>query len=150
MQNICQFVLRCPSGPGVFYRERRFMSKVYKTYRQLVRILRKRNLQVKDGSKAIRILEKENYYNVINGYKDLFLKNRATATTEEEYLDNTLLDEIYALYTFDREIRIIHLKYLFDSAIKKLSRQLKVISIQKVLNTMGYTSDWKNVLQLTK
>ena len=48
------------------------MSKVYKTYRQLVRILRKRNLQVKDGSKAIRILEKENYYNVINGYKDLF------------------------------------------------------------------------------
>jgi abortive infection bacteriophage resistance protein len=62
----------------------------------------------------MRILEKENYYNVINGYKDLFIKKRATATTEEEYLDNALFDEIYALYTFDREIRIIHLKYLLQ------------------------------------
>lgn len=88
------------------------MSKVFKTYRQLLGILRKRNLQIKNGSRAMRILEKENYYNVINGYKDLFIKKKATATTEEEYLENTLFDEIYALYTFDREIRIIHLKYL--------------------------------------
>ena len=33
----------------------------------------------------MRILERENYYNVINGYKELFLASKATATADEAY-----------------------------------------------------------------
>ncbi len=33
----------------------------------------------------MRILERENYYNVINGYKELFLDVKATPTTDETY-----------------------------------------------------------------
>lgn len=49
------------------------MDKPFKTYDTLIRSLRKRNMIIKNGSEAKRILERENYYSVINGYKDLFL-----------------------------------------------------------------------------
>lgn len=64
------------------------------------------------GSRVMRILERENYYNVINGYKELFLASKATATTDEVYKTGTTFDEVYALYNFDRELRNIYLKYL--------------------------------------
>ena len=60
----------------------------------------------------MRILERENYYNVINGYKELFLASKATTTTDEVYKTGTTFDEVYALYNFDRELRNIYLKYL--------------------------------------
>ena len=90
------------------------MPKEYKTYRQLINILRSRGMKIEKGSKAsrvMRILEKENYYNVINGYKDLFLDSASTSSNEK-YKDGTTFDEVYALYTFDREVRHIYLKYL--------------------------------------
>lgn len=110
----------CPPvsfGPGgfLYHKEIIMSSKIFKTYRQLLRILRSRGMTIKSGSattRAISELEKENYYNVINGYKDLFLSSPATTTTDEIYKSGVTFDEIYALYNFDREIRIIYLKYL--------------------------------------
>ena len=91
------------------------LPKIYKTYRQLLTALRKRGMTIKlgsAGSRAKRILEKENYYNVINGYKELFILTATTPTTDEKYKPKTSFDEIFALYSFDREIRIIYLKYI--------------------------------------
>ena len=51
------------------------MSKPFKTYRQQLNILRSRNLIIDNGSKAIDILKKEGYYNIINGYKEIFRWN---------------------------------------------------------------------------
>jgi abortive infection bacteriophage resistance protein len=48
--------------------------KPFKTHRQQIKILRDRGLIV-NSPKALRILERENYYNVINGYKDPFLEH---------------------------------------------------------------------------
>ena len=90
-------------------------EKEFKTYRQLLTILRERGLNINvgyQGSRVMRILESENYYNVINGYKDFFLATHASATTAETYISGATFDEIYALYSFDRNIRIIYLKYL--------------------------------------
>ncbi len=64
------------------------------------------------GSRVMRILERENYYNVINGYKELFLASKANATADEVYKTGTTFDEVYALYNFDRDLRNIYLKYL--------------------------------------
>ena len=88
-------------------------DKEYKTHRQLLTILRNRGMVIgkgSQGSRVMRILEKENYYNVINGYKDLFLD--PASTTTELYKTGTTFDEVYALYEFDREVRHIYLKYL--------------------------------------
>jgi abortive infection bacteriophage resistance protein len=90
-------------------------QKVYKTYRQLLSILRNRGLAIgkgSAGSRTISLLEKENYYNVINGYKKLFIAVPATATSEEIYKTYTTFDEIYALYLFDHELRHVYLKHL--------------------------------------
>jgi len=90
-------------------------KKEFKTYRKLISILRVRGMSIKkgsEGSRIIRILQNENYYNIINGYKKLFIKISSTSTTDEVYKDGTTFDEVYFLYLFDRELRNIHLKYL--------------------------------------
>ena len=90
-------------------------DKSYKSYRQQLNILRSRGMIIgkgSQGSRAMRILERENYYNVINGYKELFLASKSATTTDETYKTGTTFDEVYALYNFDRELRNIYLKYL--------------------------------------
>lgn len=47
-------------------------EKNYKSYRQQLNILRSRGMIIgkgSQGSRAMRILERENYYSIINGYK---------------------------------------------------------------------------------
>ena len=90
-------------------------EKNFKSYRQQLNILRSRGMMIgkgPQGSRAMRILESENYYNVINGYKELFLSAKATPDNDETYKIGTTFDEVYALYRFDREVRNIYLKYL--------------------------------------
>lgn len=96
--------------------------KEYKTFNQQLVILRKRGLIVpKDGSPK-RFLEQENYYNVINGYKDLFLQkdSAGNALDPERYLPNTHFNELKGLFLFDRELRMLFLKYIliFENSFK--------------------------------
>lgn len=59
-------------------------DKCFKTHSELIEILKKRGMDFSDvdqEKKAISILEKENYYNVINGYKDLFLQKGTSTET---------------------------------------------------------------------
>lgn len=69
-----------------------------------------------------RFLEQENYYNVINGYKDLFLckDSQGQVITPETYLPNTHFNELKALFLFDRNLRFLFLKYLliFENSFK--------------------------------
>ncbi|MCM1267031.1 MAG: Abi family protein [Bacteroidales bacterium] len=90
-------------------------EKTYKSCRQQLNILRSRGMNIgkgSQGSRVMRILESENYYNIINGYKELFLDSTATAASEEAYKAGTSFDEVYALYNFDRDVRNTYLKYL--------------------------------------
>ncbi|MEK4231275.1 Abi family protein [Solibacillus sp. FSL H8-0538] len=96
--------------------------KPFKTHRQQLAILRARGLKINNGSKALRILENESYYAVINGYKDFFLVKDAIAKNKipETYIPNATFEEIYELYSFDRDLRNTLLEYLlkFESNIK--------------------------------
>ena len=110
-------------------------DKEYKTHRQLLTILRDRGMTIgkgSQGSRVMRILEKENYYNVINGYKDLFLDSTSTPTAEL-YKAGTTFDEVYALYEFDREVRHIYLKYLL-----KVENSFKTVLAHKFSNLYGH------------
>lgn len=81
----------------------------YKTFNQQIDILRSRGLLINNIEEAKEILTIHNYYNVINGYKDLFCK--IDEEGNEKFIDGSTFDEIYALYCFDRELRSIIFKY---------------------------------------
>lgn len=110
-------------------------DKEYKTYRQLLTILRNRGMSIKkgsQGSRVISILEKENYYNVVNGYKDLFL-DPASTPAAECYKTGTSFNEVYALYEFDREVRHIYLKYLL-----KVENSFKTVLAHEFSHLYGH------------
>lgn len=86
-------------------------DKVFKTTRQQMIKLRKRGLQIKSRHK--KILEKENYYNIINGYKDLFIDDTYIGV-DEKYKSGTNFNEIYDLYLFDRELRMYFMRYILE------------------------------------
>lgn len=46
--------------------------KPFESHNKQLKILRRRGMEVPSSAK--RDLENENYYNIINGYKDLFLE----------------------------------------------------------------------------
>ncbi len=88
-------------------------------------ILRDRGLSI-DGSKAMRVFEQENYYNVINGYKEFFLQTDASGNiiNPEVYKPGASFDELYMLFNLDRELRNCLLEFLlkFETSLKsKLS-----------------------------
>lgn len=88
------------------------MEKVFKSTNAQMRILRSRGMLIK-GSRAKKILEMENYYNLINGYKDLFLDKSHTGSNER-YKCGTDFYEVYSLYLFDRELRNIFMRYILE------------------------------------
>lgn len=98
--------------------------KEYKTFNQQLAILRKRGMIVPKNGRPKRFLEQENYYNVINGYKDLFLckDSNGNLIIPEAYLPNTHFDELKSLFLFDRELRFLFLKYLliFENSFKTI------------------------------
>lgn len=77
-----------------------------------------RNVKFDDEKKAKQILLNNNYYNIINGYKDLFLDT----TDSSKYKIGTRFEEIYALYEFDRQLRNIFLEYIlkFENSLRSL------------------------------
>lgn len=85
------------------------MEKEFKTIEEQIELLQNRNLHIENKETAKEILLNNNYYYLINGYKDLFL-NRKNKT--EKFRNGTTLEEIYSLYEFDRKIRIIFLEYI--------------------------------------
>lgn len=83
--------------------------KPFKTYAEQIEILKSRGVIMPGNGHPLKVLMEENYYNVINGYKDLFLDK---TLKDEKYLEGTTFEEIYALYRFDKELRHIFLKEL--------------------------------------
>ncbi len=80
--------------------------KEFKTIDEQIELLINKGVSFNDIGAAKKLLLTNNYYNVINGYKDLFLNENG------EYINGTSFEEIYALYDFDRSLREILLKYI--------------------------------------
>lgn len=77
-------------------------QKTYKPNMELINLLESRHMTIFNKTWASRILDYENYYYVINGYKKIFI----TSTVPEDcYREGTTFNELLALYTFDRTIR---------------------------------------------
>jgi len=117
-------LLICGEARPLFFQEANELNssqKPFKTYRQQLSILRKRHLTIKDGTKAIKVLKREGYYNIINGYKGTFIDAQATRQLgEDQYKAGTTFEHLYALYDFDCEMRSILIKYILkmETALK--------------------------------
>lgn len=86
------------------------MDKIFTSCEDQIKILKTRGLKIVDERKALSVLEREGYYNLVNGYKELFvIDNR---TNREHFIAGTTFDELYSLYTFDRKLRFVMLQYL--------------------------------------
>lgn len=84
------------------------MEKDFKTTEEQIEILKSRGLIISEDN-AKEILTENNYYYLINGYKDLFVND---SDGIEKYKENVTLEEIYSLYKFDSELRINLLRYI--------------------------------------
>lgn len=97
-------------------------DKVFKTYDQQLDLLGSRGIRLSPHHERIKakfIIQREGYYKLINGYKELFLSHK---NPEDKYIAGTTVGEIYSLYNFDRELREIFLRYILhvETNIKSL------------------------------
>lgn len=113
-------------------------QKEFKTIDEQLEILKSRGLYFSTDESTKRYLEKENYYNIINGYKDLFLETRKTSTTDEIYKDKAEFSEIKALYEFDFELKSIILK-----RILRVENTIKAIIAYKFSQKYGHDNYMK-------
>lgn len=90
------------------------MDKPFKTYEELMELMRSRGLAV-DG-KTLFVLKREGYYAVVNGYKDPFLEHKSP----EVFKAGAEFSEIYSLFVMDRHLRSILFRYttLAEAALK--------------------------------
>ena len=90
-------------------------EKVFKTLDELVTLLQERGIDIQDASArdyAKRVLEKHGYYNLVNGYNKLFLDAESDTV---KYRQGTTMNEINALYQFDRVLRDIFFRYILEA-----------------------------------
>lgn len=80
------------------------MGKPFKTYDELVDKLKKeKGLSVPNRAHLINLLKEYSYYDLISGYKEPFKDKTGN------YIAGTTIDDIYALYVFDSNLRPIML-----------------------------------------
>ncbi len=88
--------------------------KEFKTIAEQISILESRGMHV--GRDAAAALLRENYYSVINGYKDPFLDKEAMQSSADDvYVEGSNFEWVFSLFQFDRELRQITFSYLIQA-----------------------------------
>ena len=92
-------------------------NKVFRNLDEQIDILKSKGLIINDIEKAKTILLKENYF-FLSGYRHIFMIN----FKDRNFINGTTFEELYAMFTFDRNIRNIFFKNLLivENNIKSL------------------------------
>lgn len=92
-------------------------NKVFRNLDEQLDILMSKGLVINDIDKSKIILLKENYF-FLSGYRHPFMKNNK----DRFFISGTTFEELYAMFTFDRNIRNIFFKNLLiiENNIKSL------------------------------
>lgn len=104
-------------------------DKVFKTYAEQRAILAARGMIIRHPRAFVKIMQEDDYYNVINGYKKYFI----AGTSPEKYYIGTTLEQIYALYKFDQELRAIFMEELL-----KIEKKIKSLIAYHFSEVYGY------------
>ncbi|WP_418245213.1 Abi family protein, partial [Ellagibacter isourolithinifaciens] len=82
------------------------MDKPFKTIEEQVEMLEARGVATDDDTPEV--LLREGYYSIVNGYKAPFIdKEKSESAKDDRYLPGTSFADIYALFMFDRELRML-------------------------------------------
>ena len=84
------------------------MVKEFKSTNELIEILNSKGVSIKNENNVRYLIEKYSYYSVINSYKWIF-------KIGENYKNNASFEEIFAMYKFDKNLKIIMLKYILET-----------------------------------
>ena len=103
------------------------MDKTFKNYDEMLELLRSRGIDLSTGElrgRAKVLLQHNGYYNLINGYKEPFLIHDEVGkpAIPEAYIPGTTVEDIYQLYSFDRNLRysILQSTLYIETNIKSL------------------------------
>lgn len=125
--------------------------KSFSTHDEQLAILKSRGLAIEDEAAARRVLSRDNYYALIDGYKEPFLERNETKNPygEELYETGTTFNHILALYQFDRKLRLLVLGELlkFERSIKsKLAYRFseRFPEVDSFLDSANYSPDAKH------
>ena len=80
-------------------------TKTFKTLDEQIDILTNKGLTIEDINYTKEMLLRENYF-FLSGYRHLFLD----PSNHRSYIEGTTFNELYAMFTFDRQIRNIIFK----------------------------------------
>lgn len=89
-----------------------YKKKIFQDVDKQINILKEKNLSFRDEEMAKSILIRNNYYTIINGYREPFVKED-TKEKGTQYMDGAYFEEIYALFSFELDLKISLLKYIF-------------------------------------
>lgn len=81
-------------------------DKPFKTYDELIELMRSRNIIVEQPEFAKSVLSSLSYYTIINGYKNTFL----SIPGSDKFIDGTHFEDLYSLHLIDININNIILK----------------------------------------
>lgn len=101
--------------------------KGFKSLEEQIEILKNRGMIITDKELARKKLQENNYYNIINGYKDIFIDS---TKLDEQFQTDVTFEEIYALYSFDRTLRSTLLRYIIE--LENILRSLISYEFAKV------------------
>lgn len=105
-------------------------DKPFKTYTELLQILKSRNVIIPNDEQAIQILSTFSYYSLINGYKDLF------PTVNDIFTVPIVIYDFYYLSFLDRNLNNIFFKYII-----RTEKELKNHISYRISEKYGVTTD---------
>jgi len=108
------------------------MLEKYKTIDELISLLRDKGFEIDNENKTKEILQNVGYYKLINGYKEPFKSCNGKLCKDVKF------ENVFSLYCFDREIRLLFLKYISIIEIMIKSRMSNVISNKYGINQNQY------------
>ena len=105
------------------------MDKIFRTYSEQRDILTDRGMIISHPRFFTNALQRDDYYNIINGYKKYFI----ASMSPEMYIAGTTFEHVYALYELDQSIRDLLL-----SALLRIEKNIKSITAYKFSEIYGH------------
>lgn len=126
----------------------RIMSKEFKTIKVQILLLNSRGIKTNQETEAR--LMRESYYAIVNGYKTPFLDKQAMkAHSNDRFLAGTEFEWIFALYSFDRDLRSLVFQFLdkteatMQNAVTyAFCKKRALADCQGVTKAQGLNRDW--------
>lgn len=104
-------------------------QKLFLNIDQLIENILNKGIKINNIDKTKKILKQNNYY-VIMGYKNLFLDDN------KKYKEDVCFENIYNLYLFDKNLRLILLENLLD-----IENIIKTSIINHFCKNYGFTEN---------